>query len=83
MSRFGETHIPRLVAESRRAQQLPEHVEDPAALARVVALLRAAGRQAAEGGRQSAAHQDARGRGRSGPQQLTRPRNRPPTPSDG
>ena len=46
MSRYGETHIPRLVAESRRAQGLPEHVEDPAALARVVALLRAVDQQA-------------------------------------
>ncbi len=48
--------IPSFVSESRRAQGLPDHVEDPAALARVAALLRAAGeRQVPEGGRQSAA----------------------------
>ena len=55
MSRYGETHISRLVAESRRAQGLPEHVEDPVALARVAALLRAPQeRQVPEGGRRSA-----------------------------
>ena len=51
MSRHGETHIPHLVAESRRAQGLPDHVEDPAALARVVALLKAAEPQAPNGSR--------------------------------
>jgi hypothetical protein len=56
MPRYGETHIPRLVVESRRAQGLPDHVEDPAALAQVAALLRAVReRQVPEGGRQSAA----------------------------
>jgi hypothetical protein len=60
MPRYGETHTSRLVAESRRAQGLPEHVEDPAALARVAALLRAPReRQVPEGGRQSAAGQAA------------------------
>jgi hypothetical protein len=51
MSRHGETHIPHLVAESRRAQNLPDHVEDPAALARVVALLKAAEPQVPNGNR--------------------------------
>jgi hypothetical protein len=46
MSRYGETHIPRLIAESRRVQGLPEHVEDPAAVTAVAALLRTAERQA-------------------------------------
>lgn len=60
MSRFGETHLSHLVAESRRAQGLPEHVEDPAALTRVAALLRAASeRRVPEGGRQPAAGQAA------------------------
>ena len=60
MSRYGETHISHLVAESRRAQGLPEHVEDPAALAQVAALLRGVReRQVPEGGRRSAAGQAA------------------------
>lgn len=47
--------IPSFVSESRRAQGLPDHVEDPAALVRVVTLLRAApGRQVPEGARRSA-----------------------------
>lgn len=80
MSRYGETHISRLVAESRRAQGLPEHVADPAALARVVALLRAAEQQAPEGGRDSAPAWAVTTRTRKCP---TRPPKKPPTPSDG
>ena len=80
MSRYGETHIPRLVAESRRAQGLPEHVEDPAALARVVALLRAVDQQAPKGGRDSAPARALTARTRMRP---TRPPKKPPTPSDG
>ena len=48
--------IPSFVSESRRAQGLPDRVEDPAALTQVAALLRGVReRQVPEGGRQSAA----------------------------
>ena len=80
MSRYGETFIPRLVADSRRAQGLPEHVEDPAAVARVVALLRAAERQAPEGGRHSAPAWAVIARTRM---RSRRPPKKAPTPSDG
>lgn len=54
MSCRSEQSIPSFVSESRRAQGLPERVEDPAALTRVAVLLRAAReRQIPEGGRQS------------------------------
>jgi len=80
MPRYGETHIPRLVAESRRAQGLPEHVEDPAALARVVALLRATERQAPKGCRDSAPAWAVTARTRVRP---TQPPKSPPEASDG
>jgi hypothetical protein len=80
MSRYGETHIPRLVAKSRRAQNLPEHVEDPAALARVVVLLRAVDQQAPKGGRDSAPAWAVTARTCM---RSTRPPKKPPTPSDG
>jgi hypothetical protein len=55
MSRCVEHSIPSFVSLSRRAQGLPEHVEDPAALARVATLLRDPGRrQVPEGGRRTA-----------------------------
>jgi hypothetical protein len=55
MSCSNKQSIPFFVSESRRAQGLPEHVEDPAALARVAMLLRDPGqRQVPEGGRGSA-----------------------------
>jgi hypothetical protein len=55
MSYCWEQSIPFFVAESRRAQGLPERVEDPAALAQVAALLRGVReRQVPEGGRRSA-----------------------------
>jgi len=51
-----EQSIPFFVSESRRAQGLPERVEDPAALTQVAALLRAAGeRRVPEGGRRRSA----------------------------
>jgi hypothetical protein len=60
MSCCVEQSIPSLVSESRRAQGLPEHVEDPAALGRVPVLLRAARqRQIPEGPRQHTAGQAA------------------------
>ncbi len=56
MSCFGQQSILSFVLKSRRAQDLPEHVEDSAALNRVATLLRAAReRQVPEGGRQQAA----------------------------
>ncbi len=55
MSYCSEQSIPSFVSQSRRAQGLPDHVEDPAALARVAALLRAARqRQVPEGDRRAA-----------------------------
>ena len=58
MSYCNEQSIPSFVSESRRAQGLPERVEDPATLTQVAALLRAAReRQIPEDGRQSAAGQ--------------------------
>jgi hypothetical protein len=54
MSYCNKQSIPSFVSESRRAQGLPDRVEDPAALTQVAALLRAVlERKIPEGGRQS------------------------------
>ena len=60
MSYCNEQSIPSFVSESRRAQGLPERVEDPVVLARVAALVRAVlERQIPEGGRDTAARRAA------------------------